>query len=299
VEAALLVELGRTQEALRLLEESLQTLKGVPGTLRGRGVLLDPLGRKAEALAAFEEAISVIGDDPAILIDMARLNDELGRAVEAKTNHLRAVPLLREDPDLAIDLGYLLLRRGSRKESGPVLVTAGRESEQYFVRAATQLKEARAASEMEDLLLTNKEDVLAPDEVPLFRGALLRWKGRPEEAERMLRQGMLKAAPPNTFFFMEEVSLALSSLNRIDDALKLANQLATAEGWGAKGRFLRACALAGTRREEAAAELRDALREKSSLVVGADNEALLAPLRSDPGIQRLLDELRPRVELRK
>jgi len=297
VEAGLLVDLERREEAIQVFDRLLQARKGLPNALVGKGVLLDQMGRKAEALALFEEAAAVLGDDPGLLINIGRLKDHLGKPADAKPAYLRACSLVHEDPDLAIDLGYLLLRRGAAKEAGPILVAAGVEGEDHFIRAASLLKEARAASEMEDLLRSNKADVLAPGEIPLFHGALLRWKGRLDESERVLRAALVVSPPENSLFFMEELSLTLSDLKKKDEALKLASQVATAEGWAANGRFLKACAVAAGSPEIALAEVRAALKQKSSLVVAVDHETLLAPIRSTPEFKRLLDELRPRVEL--
>jgi tetratricopeptide (TPR) repeat protein len=294
----LLARLGRTEEALQVFDQLLKLKKGLPGALIGKGMVLDRLGNKAEALAVFEEAITVVGSDPVILGNIGRLKDETGKPADATVAYSQAAGLVGEDPDLAIELGYLLLRRGSREAAGPLLLAAARAGEDYFLRAAAQLQDARAVAEMDQLLASNAEGVFAPGEMPLLQGALLRWKGRAETAEPLLRQGMLKAPPANMLFFMKELSLVLSELNRIDEALKLAQQVATGEHWSSQGHFLKACALAGSRRDEAIEELRTALRENQALFLAADNETLLAPLRKDPGIRKLLEDLRPRVGLK-
>jgi len=298
IEAGLLAQRGRKEEAIAVLDRLLQSRKGLPGALVNKGNLVDQVGRKKEALPMLEEALSIVGPDPAILGTIARLRDELNDATGAKKAYLEAAGLVREDPDLAIDLAYLLLRRRSRKEAEALLLAAGAESPELFLRAAAQLKEARADTALEQLLAIDKAEEFASGELPLFRGALLRWKGRLEESERILRAGMLHAAPENSVYYLEELSLTLAGLNRAEESLKLAKQIGATEAWASRSRLLQACALAGSDRSEALKLARTALQEKPSLVLVADCEPLLAPLRTDAQFQKLLDELRPKVALK-
>jgi tetratricopeptide (TPR) repeat protein len=296
--ADLLSQMHRDDEALQIYNTLLKSKKGIPGALVGKGVLLDRLGKKVEALIAFEEALSAVGEDPAILSNIGRLRDEVGKPKEASEVYNRAAKLVGEDPDLAIDLGYLLLRRGTRSEAGPLLLAAATNGEEYFVRAAAQLSEARAIPEMKQLLASNKENLFAPMLLPLYRGALLRWEGRPEEAESTLKKGMLDAVPEVLPFFRYELALALAQAKKTEESLALISEVKATKGWTAKARLLRACVIAETSSDEAWKELSLALQEKPVLLTTVDNEAMLASLRANPEVKKTLEELRPHVGLK-
>jgi tetratricopeptide (TPR) repeat protein len=298
IQANLLSKQDRKEEAIAVLDRLLQTRKGLPGALISKGNLVDLLGRKKDALPILEEAWSVVGPDPSVLVAIGRLRDELGDAGGAKKAYLEAAGLVREDPDLAIDLGYLLLRRSSWNEAEPLLLAAGTGSPDLFMRAGAQLKEARAGAALERLIAIEKAEEFAGEELPLFRGPLLRWKGRLEDSERILRAGLLRAPPENSPHYMEELSLTLAGLKRTEESLKLAKQLETATGWAPRARFLQACALVTADRAQALKLATSAIRERPSLVLAADYEPLLAPLRTDAGFQKLLDEHRPKVTLK-
>jgi tetratricopeptide (TPR) repeat protein len=122
-EGARLVETGRHELGLPLLESALARLPGDPDILVYMAFALRRLGRGAEAMARYEEALARDPHHPGALAYQGSLFLERGQHAEAQANRARlaatcaACPeheTLRREVERAAQAGVVVLPAGAR-----------------------------------------------------------------------------------------------------------------------------------------------------------------------------------------
>lgn len=144
-QAQALVDAGKSQDAIDLLDRVSEDLSSYPGLYRLKGVARLMQGSNTEARLIFEELEGSFGDDPAFLNVLGvalRRERDLGRAREIYERALEIQPdepaLLSNYGNLLIDLGQLEEAR-QRLEQALRLAPGHRDAQKNLARLQQQL----------------------------------------------------------------------------------------------------------------------------------------------------------------
>jgi tetratricopeptide (TPR) repeat protein len=119
--ASLLLELGRSEEAERLLGDLIAADPHEAAARADRGVLRSLLGREEEAASDLEAAIGLAPEEPAAYLSLGALHERNGRPGDAREVYARGLSAARpQDPAMLLEL-----RQGLKRVTLPAPGTDG------------------------------------------------------------------------------------------------------------------------------------------------------------------------------
>ncbi|HQB39952.1 MAG TPA: tetratricopeptide repeat protein [Deltaproteobacteria bacterium] len=112
-----LKQLGRPEEALPVMQKTIELMPGEAEPHNNLGVVLKNLERFAEAETSFRQALQLRPDYPEALTNLGNTLREHGRFTEAETCHRHALKIMPDYAKAHNNLGNLLSTLGNYKEA--------------------------------------------------------------------------------------------------------------------------------------------------------------------------------------
>lgn len=219
--AVLLMELGRAEDALPLLDQTLALDPRQPGMLVNKGNALIGLERFGEAMAAYEAAIALHpeADHAPAYVNLGVYLESLKRDDEAAEVYRKAIALDPTLPEAWGNLGIARLRTGRSEEALEALDRAVELRPDYadaWTNRGTALQALRRLDEALDSF--DRALALQPDmaEVWSGRSLALHDMGRMDESDTASARAV--SLDPMGASAWNNRGMALQALGRIDEA---------------------------------------------------------------------------------